>query len=122
MPANYRRFLPLILVAIFALFILPNLFKKKSHSSSHKCTPAMAAYCTSAHLVGLDLSHEDLTKANFAHADLAGADLHAATLTSANFTGAFLSGADLSGAVLARARFSGANLTGRISPVQQRPT
>ena len=34
MPANFQRYLPLVLVAFLLLFLLPNLLKKKSSSGS----------------------------------------------------------------------------------------
>ena len=112
-PPNVRRFLPLILIAVFLLILLPTLLKKKTTSSSNSaCHPGQSATCSNADLVAADLSSANLTSANFAHADLADADLHSANLSGANLTGADISGADLAGATLTHARLRGANLTG----------
>ncbi len=109
-PPNFRRFLPLILIAFVLIFVLPTLLRKKTTSTS--CHPGASAKCVGAHLANIDLSNATLTTADFAHADLAGADLHSANLAGANLAGADISGADLAGATLTHARFRGANLTG----------
>lgn len=40
MPPNFRRFLPLILIAVFALVLVPNLLKKKASSGPNASTRA----------------------------------------------------------------------------------
>jgi hypothetical protein len=39
-PPNFRRFLPLILIAVFLLFLLPTLLKKKASSGPNTATRA----------------------------------------------------------------------------------
>jgi hypothetical protein len=110
MPPNLRRFLPLIAIMFLIVFLVPNLLKKKSSSTS--CHAGKAAKCVGAHLANVDLSKATLTGGDFTQADLAGADLHLANLTGANLNHADLSSADLAGATLTNAHFRGANLTG----------
>lgn len=40
MPPNFRRFLPLVLIAVFVLFLVPTLFRKKSSSTASASTRA----------------------------------------------------------------------------------
>lgn len=83
--------------------------------------------CKGCYLRGVDLSGEDLTKANLTDADLSGANLSKASLTDAdlsganlknvemkftNLQGAILKGADLSDAEVWRADLRGADLSG----------
>ena len=65
---------------------------------------------TRAFLTGAGLSRADFTRAHLSDAVLAGADLREANLIDASLTGADLTGADLSGAHLAGADLREANL------------
>jgi len=63
-------------------------------------------------LVGVNLSHQDLTGIYLIGANLAGADLTGACFEAATLLGASLENSKLRGANLSRTRLIGANLTG----------
>ncbi|HVB21420.1 MAG TPA: pentapeptide repeat-containing protein [Ktedonobacteraceae bacterium] len=86
--------------------------RRNGHSQKQTSTHWRPASLQGANLVGLDLSHRYLGRADMRNAQLARTNLFMADLSGACLADADLSEADLSGANLANADLRGATLTG----------
>lgn len=86
--------------------------KQSRHSQGQTSTLWQPAMLQGANLVGLDLSHRYLGRADLRNAQLSRANFFMADLSGACLADADLTDADLSGANLANADLRGATLTG----------